>query len=399
MKILQLCSKAPFPPADGGSMAMHALTQGLLDLNVKVKVVVISTPKHPFNPASLPKEYVNLTQAEAAEVDTRIKPADAFRNLFSKKSYNIERFYSKGFDALLIRILKSESFDIIQLETLFVTPYLETIRKFSKAKIVLRAHNVEYRIWERRAENTSNPALKWYISLLAKRLKAYEVKRLNSYDAIAVITDEDATEFKKESCTIPIITIPFGINVQKLKIDRSIKEEFPSCFHLGAMNWEPNIEGVNWLLNTVWKKNEEPEIKLYLAGRYMPAAFTQLNRKNIFVVGEVKSQFEFMQSKGIMLVPLLSAGGMRIKIIEGMMIGKTIISTSVGAEGIPCEHKKNILIANTPQEFRDCINLCITQPELYKRIGKNAQQLVRERFDSIKISRNLLNFYQELLRR
>ncbi|MBL7892088.1 MAG: glycosyltransferase family 4 protein [Bacteroidia bacterium] len=400
MNILQLCSKVPNPPKDGGAVAMDILTKGLIGHGAGVKVLALSTYKHPFDENKISADYLAKTNIEAVFVDTRPKPVKAFLNLFSNESYNMSRFYSKEVDSKLTDVLKSNSFDVIQLETLFVAPYVNTIRKYSKAKIVLRSQNIEYKIWEQRTANTNNPILKFYYGLLARRLKVYELRMLNNYDGIAAITPEDTEGFRKLGCTKPLVSIPFGIDISSIKTDTTIKEEFPSCFHLGAMNWGPNIEGVKWLLDNVWEKVTalQPDIKLYLAGRYMPEWLNKLDKKNIEVVGEVKSQFEFMQSKGIMLVPLLSGGGMRIKIIEGMATGKTIISTSLGAEGVPYEHKKNILIANTPEEFADRINLCVNDPGLYRSIGKNSQQLVNEHFDNNKICRNLLDFYEQLLR-
>ena len=129
----------PYPPTDGGTMAMHALTQGLQAHSVNIKILGISTHKHPFDSSKLPNDYLKATNAEAVEIDTKIKPIDAFLNLFSSESYNVKRFYSKQFEEKLIAILKEQSFDFVQLETLFVTPYIETIRKYSKAKIIYRA--------------------------------------------------------------------------------------------------------------------------------------------------------------------------------------------------------------------------------------------------------------------
>lgn len=399
MNILQLCSKVPFPSSDGGSLAMHMLTEGLLKLGADVKILSVSTYKHHFNETHLTEAYKNKTQAEAVFIDTRIKPVDAFINLFKKESYNIKRFYSKTFDNRLIEILKKNTFDIVQLETLYMAPYVNTIRKYTKAKIVLRSHNTEYKIWERSAENSKNPLAKWYLNFLAERLKTYELAMINCYDAIATITEDDAEIFKLAGCTKPIITIPFGLDLKNFEISGTTKQEFPSAFHLGAMNWGPNIEGVKWLIENVWGKviSQQPSVKLYLAGRFMPDWLIRLNKKNIVVVGEVKSQFEFMQSKGIMLVPLFAGGGMRVKIIEGMACGKTIISTTIGAEGVPYEHKKNILIANTAEEFADHISLCVNNPELYKSIGQNAVQLIKDHFDNNIISLNLFNFYKSIL--
>ncbi len=156
MKVRQICPKPPFPTVDGGTIAMNVITQGLIDAGIDVKVLSISTHKHPFDSYKLPEKYKDKTNAEAIFIDTSIKINQVLFHLFSKDSYNIMRFFSKEFESKLIILLKNNVFQIIQLEGLFVTPYVNTIRKYSNAKIILRAHNIEYIIWERLAKTTSN---------------------------------------------------------------------------------------------------------------------------------------------------------------------------------------------------------------------------------------------------
>ncbi|MGZ4060364.1 MAG: glycosyltransferase family 4 protein [Bacteroidia bacterium] len=398
MKILQICSKIPFPPKDGGSIAMNIITQGLMKEGNEVKVFAINTPKHFIKTEEIDSDYRKKTNYESVFIDTSVKPLAAFFNLFSKRSYNIIRFYSKDFEAKLIEILLKESFDIIHLESLWVTPYLDTIRKYSKAKIVLRSHNVEFMIWERLAENCSNPVKKKYLELLAKRLKKYENNLLNNYDGIAFITEQDAVTYKKAGCRIPVIHLPFGIDLEKYKQDKS-KTENLSVFHIGAMDWEPNVDGINWFLKNVWEKvlAKNSSIKLYLAGRKMPEQLKKVELKNVIVVGEVEDAQEFINSKSIMIVPLSSGGGMRIKIIEGMALEKTIVSTAIGAEGIEYSTGKNILIANTADEFADAINKCINDNAFVENIGRNARMLIEERYDNKIICNKLITFYKTLI--
>ncbi|MBL7883865.1 MAG: glycosyl transferase family 1, partial [Bacteroidia bacterium] len=134
MNILQICSKTPFPPKDGGSVAMNILTSGLINAGNNVKVLAINTPKHFIKDADIDSEYRKITNYESVFIDTSIKPLDAFFNLFSTKSYNIIRFYSKDCENKIIEILNKQSFDIIHLETLWVAPYVDIIKKHSKAK-------------------------------------------------------------------------------------------------------------------------------------------------------------------------------------------------------------------------------------------------------------------------
>ena len=398
MRILQVCSKPPNPASDGGAMAMNVLTHGLIELGVEVNVLTMSTHKHLFNPDKISEAYKQKTKIESVFVDTRIKPHKAFLNLFSSSSYNISRFYSTEFENKLISILQKTNYDIIQLETLFTTPYINCIKKHSKAKIVLRSHNIEYKIWKRLASSTTNPIKRAYLRLLANRINKYEISILNEYDAVAAITSDDAKEMKELGSTKPIITIPFGINTTIFNKNENTQEEFPSLFHLGAMNWRPNEAGVKWFLENVWETihKKHPHLKFYLAGRYMPAWLKNLKKENLVIIGEVDDALKFISSKGIMIVPLLSGGGMRVKIIEGMAARKTIISTSIGAEGIPYENGKHILIADTPDEFVKSIDTCLQDVSLYKTIGRNAQKLVEDHFDNKKICSSLLEFYKKL---
>jgi glycosyltransferase involved in cell wall biosynthesis len=385
MNILQLCNKVPFPPKDGGCIAMNALTQGLIKEGNKVKILAINTKKHFVDVTELPDDYRLSTRIEAVFVDTEIKVTDAFLNLFSNKSYNVERFYSVEFENKLIAVLQAESFDIIQLESLYVSMYVSTIRKYSTAKIVLRAHNVEHLLWERNAQLASNPLKKAYLKLLAKRLKNYEVNSLSGLDAIVTITKVDALYFKNAGYLKPLITAPFGIDLNGSEVT-TIAEEFPSVFHIGAMDWQPNIEGVNWFLINVWDKviREHPELKLYLAGRSMNTGdLEKLNKPNVIIVGEVENAKKFICSKGIMIVPLLSGGGMRVKIIEGLSLGKTIITTTIGIEGIECGNNKNCIVANTPNEFVAAISKCINDKSFYMSVGKNAKLLAFEHFNNV----------------
>ena len=398
MKILQVCSKIPFPPKDGGSIAMNILTHGLINAGNTVHVLAVNTPKHFIKDDDIDPVYRKLTSYRSVFIDTSIKPVDAILNLFSSESYNIIRFYSKDFEKVLIERLQSEAYDVIQLETLWVTPYVDVIRKYSKAKIILRSQNVEYMIWERLAEDAANPLKKIYLKLLAGRLKKYELSLLNKYDAIATITELDTVVFKKMGCTIPVVHVPFGIDLEKYKMDDSALEK-PSVFHIGAMDWRPNADGINWFLKNVWVDvvAKNPNVKLYLAGRNMPEWLLNLKMENVVIEGEVPDSHAFINSRSVMIVPLTSGGGMRVKIIEGMAFGKTIISTAVGAEGIEYENGVNLLIANTEREFVDAINTCLNNTAFSDSLGKNARTLVESKYDNQIICTKLSAFYLSLL--
>ena len=397
MRILQICNKLPYPPVDGGAIAMNNVTQGLINKRCSVHVLSITTPKHNINNNKLPKSYVEKTNFESVYIDTSIKIKDAFLNLFSKRSYNIDRFISTEFSKKLSEKLQKNKFDIIIIESLFATPYIELIKDTSEAKIVLRAHNVEHRIWERISVNTKNLFKKRYIDLLAKRLKNYEISIFNQLDAICAMTEVDVNSFKKLGFNKKITAIPTGYILDEAKAIPQKVEEL-SVFHLASMDWTPNTEGVDWFIKEVWEKINlaVPKSKLYLAGREMPQRYYDLNIKSIKTIGPVKSAKDFFLSKNIMIVPILSGSGMRIKIIEGMAIGKVIISTSIGAEGINCTNNKNIIIADSATEFSNAIIKCLINKSFCDKISKNAKKLIFEEYSNDTISDNLIDFFKKI---
>ena len=398
MKILQICQRPPHPPIDGGAIGMDNITQGMLELGHEVKVLTVATSKHPVQYDKISKDYIKKTGLEAVFIDTSIHVMDAFINLFESDSYNVKRFVSADFERKITEILGQHDYDIILLESLYVSPYIDLIRSFSNAKVVLRSPNVEYVIWERVADNSNNILKKSYLSLLAKRLKVYEQSVLDKLDGIASVTKEDLALFKEMGFKRKGIAVPTGIIIDKDLFVEIEQEEELSVFHIASMNWLPNVEAVDWFLKNVWNLVllEVPQAKLYLAGRDMPDWLLKHKQKNVVVIGEVANARDFYRSKKIMVVPILSGGGMRVKIIEGMAIGKTIVSTTIGAEGIHCEHGKHILIANSPTDFAAAVIQCLEDEQLTTRLSYNAQQLIKEEFDNVAICKKIELFLKEL---
>ncbi len=395
MRVLQICVKPPFPEVDGGCKANHAITQGLLENQIDVKILTISSPKHPFLKEKMSSSYIEKTGIEHVFIDTKVTPFGALANLFSSKSYNLERFYSQAFEELIVNELKKTDYDVVLLESLFVTGYVDAIKQNCESRIVYRAHNVEHDIWFRNAKKESG-LKKWYLNFLAKRLKTAEVEGLQKVDGIASITDFDKKKITELGVTAPMLTVPFGINLKDYPYKNS--QAGNNVFHIGSMDWSPNQIGIKWLLDNVWdgvyKKNANAQLKL--AGRRMPDWLKSDKNKNLEVVGEVDNAIDFINDNNIMVVPLLTGSGMRIKIIEGMVLGKLVISTAIGAEGINYTDKKDIVIANTPKEFSEAINYYLENQELQISIGKAARQLMESDYDNNVIVNNLIDFCKGL---
>ncbi len=397
MKILQICYKPPFPASDGGAMGMNSMTEGLINVGHEVKILSFHSKKHPCNPDPLPKDYKEKTRVETVFVDLDIKPIPAFEAWLTGESYHVKRFINKQMREKLSEILKQETFDVVQMESLFLTPYLPTVRKYSKAKVVLRAPNVENKIWKRAAKATRNPLKRYYLKHLALTLEHYEHSKLNDYDAIFPVTQTDADYFMANGCRRLCKPVAVGITTPEILPDVLVEQN--SLFHIGSMDWFPNIQGVKWFLESCWQriKSASPQAKVYFAGRNTPQWLKAKQGNDAFIVGEVEDSIRFMTSKQIMVVPLLSGSGIRIKIIEAMSIGKCVIATTIAAEGLMYENGKNILIADTPEEFAVAVKRCLDKPSFAREIGLQAAQLIAEKYNTDNIARQITSYYTQLL--
>lgn len=399
MRVLQICNKAPYPPNDGSSIAIYNMAEGFIANGTTLHLLSINTKKHFKEDKNIPEKFRNQSNYQSVFRDTDVTATGAFLNLFSSDSYFVSRFYFQEFEQAIVGILQKNEFDIIQLEGLFVAGYIPAIRKYSKAKIVLRAHNIEYLIWERHLKNEKSVLKKMYLNLQTQRLKNFELNVMRGVDAIVTITDVDKDFFKELGCKKPLYTCITGVNTEEYAQKGLANVKQNTLFHFASMDWMPNVEAVEWLLENCWKKIHEQcaEAKLVLAGRYMPEKFRKMNLPNVQVIEKVQDSATFYRENGIMLVPLLSGSGLRIKLIEGMAYGKAIVSTSIGAEGINYTSGKNIMIADTPDSFIKAVVSLLNDEKMRSKLESESQELAKNEFDNKKVVNGLLTFYTDLI--
>jgi glycosyltransferase involved in cell wall biosynthesis len=397
MKILQVTNKVPYPVKDGGAIACMNLARGFSLLGHEVTILAMNTVKHHVTLTEIPESVKELAEFKLVNVPARISPVSALLNLmFSRKPYNAVRFISKTFEDELIKVLHENDFDIIQLEGLYVCPYIPVIRENSKAKIIYRAHNIEHEIWSRTAI-MAHGLEKWYLKNLSKRIKKFEVQTLNKYDLLVPITGRDGAILDKLGNKKPRHVSQTGIDSSVL-IPNSKNLKHPTLFHIGSLEWSPNQEGLIWFFDNCWDSIREkyPDLRFYIAGRNAPVWFQRmLNLTNVVFMGEVADAYEFINSKSIMVVPLFSGSGMRIKIIEGMALGKPIVTTAIGTEGISTTSGVNIVVTEDAAGFVQSISDLIENREYFDKISKNAIEYIHENFDNLSSAGALIEFYKK----
>ena len=395
-----LSPQPPWPPHDGGAVAILRCMEGLASNGAEISLLSMRTEKHPHsNPASDKEHLSFLKRYETVDVDTSIRPLRMLQNsLFSTQPYDLTRFWSYDFTRVIRRVIRDGGFDIVQCEGVLFSSYLSAIRSETSAPVVLRAHNVEHRIREMMAGQTSGSLRRGYLRNLAGRLRKYETEAAQLFDAIVPISGPDLQWFKEAAPdSMPILLSETGVTSHGCLSEPD--EPNVKVGFIGALNWKPNVQGLIWFTDRVWPLvcKALPAATLHIAGRGAPAtAPSWLRGRNINWLGEVDDARQFMASVNVMIAPLFAGSGLRIKIIEAMSIGKPVVATTVAVDGIPAVDGRELFIADNASSFSSALVNLLKDRELRKSSGEAAISLVKERYDNTARTAELLEFYKHL---
>jgi polysaccharide biosynthesis protein PslH len=398
MRILIISSKFPYPLKDGGSIATYSLAKGILDYGNRVYILSFNTRKHFVDKDSIPVSEFKGIEYDFVKIDTKVQYWKALINLlFSRKPYILQRFRSEKFNESLIKLLEECKFDIIQIEGLYMMQYLKLIKTNTNSLFVYRPHNLEHRIWELLSQNANNWLKKIYFKLLSKRIFRFEKSILNKYDIILPISPFDADFFEKLGNSKTLAVVPVGFNVGKYKPKQEINLNH-KLFYIGSLDWIPNQEGIIWFINNCWEKLRQnfPDLEIHIAGRNTPKwLISGYSKPGIVWAGEVDEIQDFINDKTIMVVPLFSGSGMRVKIIEAFFSYKAVVASGIAVQGTGGADNCELLIADGHIEFIIKISDLIRNEKLYRRLVNDAYSYACINFDNSLISSELNDLYKQ----
>ena len=212
-------------------------------------------------------------------------------------------------------------------------------------------------------------------------MRRFERSAWRRYDLLLPITHKDAALVNKLDLPNKLIVTPFGIDTSK--IVSGAKNEKWVAYHLGAMDWIPNRDSIRWFVTKVWPRIHKalPKFEFYFAGRHMQSEMNALAGNGVYCMNEVPSAEEFIADKKILIVPLMSGSGIRVKILEAMAAGKIVITTLHGIKGIEAKHNEHYLLANRPDDFLRTIKWCLENKDAAEKMAERARQLVVTKYD------------------
>jgi glycosyltransferase involved in cell wall biosynthesis len=393
LKILHITYEIPFfPGGSGGQTRQFSLLNNLCErhdidyVGPRANSAELESLQKLFRKIMIPERNFFLRQA--GSVAKRI--ARSYPSCVRKQ---------EGMRLLLMplvkKALKQERYDIINIEHTNVAHWLAPIK--SPAKKIMVAHNVKTVMWERYYQQSSGDERHELQRDYLKFVK-YEKTYLNFYDGIIAMSETDRG-FIHHLCgnDLPVHVIPNGVDIEYFSTSSSEAEPMTLVF-TGTMSHPPNDEGIQFFCKEIFPKilAKEPRAKLLIVGSAPSQEVQALaDGSRIEVTGFVPDTRPYLTSAAVVIVPLLTGSGTRLKILEAMAMGKAIVSTTIGAEGIDCTHGKNISLADTPEEFSERVLGLMADQNQAKNLGMNARGLACEKYSWKNLSRNLEDIYHD----
>jgi glycosyltransferase involved in cell wall biosynthesis len=396
MRILQLSPQVPLPSDNGGKIGIYGITKYLSERGNEIHFVAFKKASDKEQSLS---ELKKICIPHLLNVSTKNSLFDIFINLFSPVPYNISKYYKEELKHFLADFFHRTEVDIIHIDHLHLGWCVDVIKGLTSAPVVLREHNLELKIMQRYSENQHNYFLKKYSEIQYRKFLKYEPVLAGKFDECIMVSGEDEKSLLEMNPKVKTTSIGVGVNSNSLNFIK--KETIPySIFHLGSLEWFPNHEGLKWYLEEIFPLilKEIPEVKLYLYGKGTEKVKISDNiSSNIINVGYVQNVWAEIADKQLAIVPLRIGSGIRVKIIEMLGIGQNILSTSIGKEGIDVEDGKEIIIADSAQEFITKTISYFNHVYNSEQLSKNAKNKIREKYTWEKIAEQFENEYKKLI--
>ncbi|MHA1629822.1 MAG: glycosyltransferase [Candidatus Heimdallarchaeota archaeon] len=384
MKILFLSNRSPLPIKDGHTRRTFNILKGLAEKN---QVYFLSL----YETSEEIEEY-NVKELESFchKVELHPSPSKKFsipmlvrllRSLFSREPYTIWRHYSKSFSTRVAHILKEKEFDLVHCDIL---PIVYAIRNKEDIFRSITDHDVSYLKCLRMAKDSSNLFLKIFCYLEAFKLKKLESQIFNEVELGIVVSEVDKKILQRNCPEGSFEVIENGVAVDRFKPAPN-RIEPKTLLWVGGFDHHPNKQGIYWFLDNVYPliKKKVPKITLYLIGGGVTNKLKRFASadSSIKILGYVDDPIPYLQNATVFIAPILSGSGTRLKLLEAMAVGKAIVTTNIGCEGIEGINKKHYMVSDTPNEFAENVIKIINDRGVWKYLGNNARRLVLEKYD------------------
>ena len=397
LKILFLTNRSPYPIEDGQSRRTYNILKGLACRH-EVYLLSLYESAEEVMPESVGHLKRFCKQVEMLPAPRKTLSlgmvARLMRSLFSKEPYTVWRHYSRPYVKRVRLWLNTTPFDVVHCDIL---PLAYCIRGLHSPFRTLTDHDVSYLKVKRLAAQARNPLLKLFLHLEALKLKLLESRIFSKLDLGIAVSELDRQHLERLCPEGRFVVVENGVDVRAFIPDPGAVER-NALVWVGGFHHHPNCEAVRFFLAEIFPriKQEKGETKVYVVGGGVPDWLRNLatGDPSIVLTGYVDDPLPYIQRAAVFVAPILSGGGTKLKVLEAMAVGKAIVSTSIGIEGIEGKDQEHFIVADSPVIFSSMVVSLLNDHAFRERLGANARKRAMARYDWEAICEGISRIYQ-----
>jgi glycosyltransferase involved in cell wall biosynthesis len=297
----------------------------------------------------------------------------------------------------ILEIAKGKHFDLIHIDKLYFGVYLKLFCN-PHTKRTVTFHDIDSVKLRRLFKIESNIRTKALLFVNWLMVRNWESRIAERFDLCIALSSFDLQVLKSMNPRLNVAVIPNGVDIDAFKLLPLTNEQCIISF-FGAMDYVPNIDGALYFYKHIFPliRKQLPGVKFLLIGQNPAYELKKLSSDpNVIVTGFVEDVIPYYQQSSVVVVPLRAGGGTRLKILEAMAVGRPVVSTSLGAEGLDVADGENIMLANSPEDFANKTIELMTNLTLRQKLTASARRFVESCHSWRKIADDLGRVYQEL---
>jgi sugar transferase (PEP-CTERM/EpsH1 system associated) len=399
MRILWVKTELLHPVDKGGKIRTYHMLKEL-KRDHHITYLTLDNGCADSNACELAKEYCNELVIVAHKEREKFSVgfyAELAMNLVSRLPYAIKKYESPAMWREISDRTRGAVFDVLVCD--FLAPAVNVPRDVS-CPTVLFQHNVEAMIWRRHYQVQMNPVKRIYLYSQWRKMLAFERGACRRFDCVVAVSREDR-EVMQQYGANNVHDIPTGVDTDFFRPNKCKSLQRNNLVFTGSMDWLPNEDAISYFIDEIFPliRQSIPDITLTVVGRSPYPSLLARSKKepSIVVTGRVEDVRPYIDAAAAYVVPLRIGGGTRLKIYEAMAMGKPVISTSVGAEGLPVHNGKDLLLADSPQEFAAAVIRTLLDERFAAELGNQAGRLVRDNFGWNNVAKSFVAICEPLL--
>ena len=399
VRILMISSYLPYPPTSGGRIRIYNLLRRVASQH---EVSLASLLESPEDIDGVPHLRQLCARVETASIDRRSRLAKApglLRYGLEGKPPELKLLHSDELAGKITHLISLMDFDIVQVESVMGL-YVETLPHTRRYKSIVVFQNVASQQFGRIAHLELHPYRKlraWFNSVT---MGYWEPRYAEKFDRCIAVSQVDKQLLVNANPRLQVDVIPNGVDIEKYQpLPLPPESVSPSLMLIGSMAYPPCADAVRYFCSEIFPliRQSINGTELWIVGENPGAEVRELNGSGVHVTGRVEDVVPYYQRTTVCVVPLRAGGGTRLKILEAMALGRPVVSTTMGCEGLDVVDGEHLLIADTPEQFAQTTLRLLQDRQLYQHISANGRELVAARYDWDKIAERLMGVYDGIV--